>query len=463
MRCRRNLTSLLIAILLGMAAVALAADGPRNVLLLISDDQGLDAGCYGNKSVTTPAIDRLAADGVRFTNAFAAVSSCSPSRSVIQTGMYNHTNGQYGLAHDAHNQHTRPDVRSLPLILSEHGYRTGLIGKYHLGPDSVYPFEVRTGAHINRKPDELGAAVRDFLTSGSSSPFFLTVGFGDPHRAGGGFALARHARATTESATVKGPALPAFLTDLPEVRSDYSEYCESVNNLDRCMAAVLGALEETGAARSTLVIFLSDNGIPFPGAKTNLYDAGIRLPLIVRAPGRKIAKPANDALVSWVDVAPTVLDWAGIERPRFMQGWSILPLLENPEAEPRDAIFASHTFHEIPMYYPMRCMRTRDFKLIWNLAHQLPYPIAGDIRNSRSWEAILKQDDAHVGGRTLEQYLHRPQFELYDLARDPNETKNLAAEPQHAETLARMKADLLTMMRDTRDPWLHVAEQQAAE
>ena len=135
-------------------------------------------------------------------------------------------------------------------------------------------------------------------------------------------------------------------------------------------------------------------------------------------------------------------------------GRSFLPVLKDPGAPGWDRVFASHTFHEITMYYPMRCVRTRDHKLIWNLAHQLPYPIAGDIRRSPSWKAINSLPDGRVGGRTMEQYLHRPEFELYDLRTDPGDLHNLAQDPGQRETLKHLKGELEKMMRDTGDPWL---------
>ena len=448
-----------ISITLVLWMFSLATAAPRNVLLLISDDQGRDAGCYGNQDVHTPAIDKLASQGVRFTQAFAAVSSCSPSRAVIQTGMYNHANGQYGLAHEPHNQRTRHDVQSLPAILGKRGYVTGIVGKYHLYPDEAYPFDERVAPNAGRDPKILAARVRDFITSAGTTPFFLTVGFGDPHRAGGGFPKSKPDSGETTEPTKP----PSFLPDLPEIRADYARYCESVNNLDRCVSAVMKVLDESPAASSTLVIFVSDNGIPFPGAKTNLYDAGILLPLILRGPGIKGPSSTCDTLVSWVDIAPTVLEWAGMDRPKNMHGWSLLTAINDPVAFPRDTVFASHTFHEITMYYPMRCVRTQQYKLIWNLASELPFAMAGDIGESPSWKALLASPQALIHGRPLQAYLHRPRFELYDVTNDPDETRNLAEMPEHAETLLRLRNDLLTMMRETRDPWFQTARSQAME
>jgi N-sulfoglucosamine sulfohydrolase len=420
---------------------------PRNVLLLISDDQGLDAGCYGSTSVHTPNIDALAAQGSRFTNAFAAVSSCSPSRSTILSGMYNHANGQYGLAQGAHNQRTRPGIATLPKVLGDSGYKTGIIGKYHLATDDVYPFQVRSGQNAGRNPKRLGEVTSEFLTAAGSQPWFLVVGFNDPHRAGSQFPAAGQ---KLDSTSV---TLPAFLPGLPQVRQDFAEYCESVNNLDRCVGSVLHALDAAKATSNTLVVFLSDNGIPFPGAKTNLYDAGIRLPLIIRAPGVTAAGSTVSALASWVDIAPTICGWSGIPAPKSVQGKSLVPLLQNSAASVQNEIFASHTLHEIQMYYPMRAVRTPEYKLIWNLAHELTYPVSADIRKSPSWIAQTAAANPTVGGRPLDNYLHRPEFELYDLRTDPLETRNLASDASHKQTVDDLQNRLHEMMRRTRDPW----------
>src|SRR5262249_30996062 len=158
----------------------------------------------------------------------------------------------------------------------------------------------------------------------------------------------------------------------------------------------------------TLVIFLSDNGPPFPGAKTNVYDAGIHLPLIAYSPEEKKHGVVNGAMVSWIDVLPTILDWAGVKKPAVLQGRSFLPILEEENPKGWDHVFASHTFHEVTMYYPMRAIRTRKFKYIRNLAHKLDYPFASDLYNSPTWQSILKSGEKMLGKRSVELYVHRP-------------------------------------------------------
>jgi N-sulfoglucosamine sulfohydrolase len=441
--------------LLSTRRVRAASAKRRNVLLLIADDQGLDLGCYGT-GITTPRIDALARRGTRFTQAFAAVSSCSPSRSVIYTGLYSHSNGMYGLAHDVHNQSLLDGIDTLPQLMKRAGYATALVGKKHVRPDSAFVYDAelapeRSGIRdVAFMADEALRFVR-----GVDRPFFVTVAYSDPHRApvnyGNDRAWPRVEPVQYDPARVP---LPSHLPDLPEVRRDLAEYYQSVSRLDTGVGLLLDGLRDAGYGEDTLIIYLSDNGRPFPGAKTNLYDPGLHLPLIVQAPGA-VGDAVNDAMVSFIDIAPTILDWAGVPSPeRALPGRSLLPLLGKSGASGWDHIFASHDFHEINQYYPMRSVRTRTHSYIINLAHPLDYPIAGDVDGSPSWKAISARPDIRLGRRTQAAYLKRPAEELYDLKADPDELINLATEPRAAATLAKLREQLFEFRRETRDPWL---------
>lgn len=438
------------------AVRAAGAKRQRNVLLLISDDQGLDLGCYG-VPIRTPRLDRLAGEGTRFTHAFAPVSSCSPSRAVINTGLYTHQNGMYGLQHDVHHQSLLDGIETLPAMLRRAGYATALVGKKHVGPDSAFPYEAelvpeRSGIRDVR---ELAIATTSFIRSTDDRPFFVTVAYSDPHRAAGGYGNDRSwPGVTAERYNPARLPIPSHLPDLPAVRADLAGYYESLSRLDTGVGMILDDLAATGRANDTLVIFLSDNGRPFPGAKTNLYAPGLHLPLIIRAPGARAA--VNDAMVSWVDIAPTVLAFAGVDPPKAytLSGTSLLPLLGQSGGAGRDAVFASHDFHEINQYYPMRSIRTRGHSYILNLAHPLDYPIAGDVAGSPSWQAIVADPAIRLGRRTQQAYLKRPVEELYDLARDPDELVNLAGDPAQARILDGLRETLRAARAATRDPWL---------
>ena len=456
MRRRTLLTGMAAAAAASTTGARAAAAGrQRNILLLISDDQGLDLGCYGTP-VVTPRLDRLAREGTRFSHAFAAVSSCSPIRAVIHTGLYGHQNGMYGLQHDVHHQSLLDGIETLPALLRRAGYATALVGKKHIGPDKAFPFEAelvpeRSGIRDVR---EMAVAAASFIRSTNDRPFFVTVAYSDPHRAATDYGNDRPWPGVKpvryDSAKVH---IPSHLPDLPAVRQDLAEYYESLSRLDTGVGMLLDLLAESGRADDTLVIFLSDNGRPFPGAKTNLYGPGLHLPLIVRAPGSAAA--VNDAMVSWTDIAPTALDWAGVAPPGYpLSGESLLPILGKPGHPARDAVFASHEFHEINQYYPMRAIRTRTHSYILNLAYPLDYPIAGDVAGSPSWKAISADQSIRLGKRTQAAYLKRPAEELYDLTRDPDEVVNVIGHPAHAEALADLRQRMLKMRTATRDPWL---------
>jgi N-sulfoglucosamine sulfohydrolase len=251
----------------------------------------------------------------------------------------------------------------------------------------------------------------------------------------------------------KAVPVPYHLPDAPEVRAELAEFYQSVARLDHGVGLVLKVLEDAKKLDDTLVIFLSDNGTPFPGAKTTLYDAGVHLPLVVRKPGQKSGVVCG-AMASWTDITPTILDWAGVKPPASLPGRSLLPVLEQEKPVGWDVVYGSHQFNEVTMYYPMRMVRTRTHKYLLNLASGLEYPHASDLWGSPTWQGILKRGDKKMGQRPVEMYLKRPKEELYDLTSDPNELKNVAADPVQAKILDEMRAKLATWRKQTSDPWL---------
>jgi N-sulfoglucosamine sulfohydrolase len=443
-----------------------AAQGPKvpkNVVIVIADDLGMQLGCYGDRAIKSPNIDALAQRGVRFARAYATVSSCSPSRASILTGMYTHQNGQYGLQHAAHAQQTHAWVQSLPNLLRAAGFWTGIIGKIHIGPQSVYNFhaEITKGLGGNRDVAAMARAAADFVGRRDQRPFFLVYAFGDPHRAKEGFGNEAFAKDPHE--VRYDPAVvtvPPHLPDQPEVRKELAEYYQSVTRMDRGVGLLLEALREAGVLDETLIIFLSDNGIPFPGAKTTLYDAGIHLPLILAGPGVPAGKTSN-ALVSFVDLAPTVLDFAQVKGPKYkLPGRSLRPIVGDEHPKGWDIIFASHQFHEITMYYPMRAIVTPKHKLIVNLAHELNYPFASDLWGSPSWQGIRSRGDKVMGQLSVDAFLHRPREELFDVIADPHDVHNVVGDPANAAVLADLRERLRNWQRDTNDPWLILGREQ---
>jgi N-sulfoglucosamine sulfohydrolase len=450
-------TAAVLLALLACAALA-HADPPRhNVVLLVADDLGFELGCYGDAVAKTPNVDALAKTGTRFTHGFACVSSCSPSRASLYTGLYTHASGQYGLAHAEHNFRTRDNVKSLPGLLGPAGYRTGIIGKVHVLPQSVYPFdvEVTTGLAGNRDVVTMAKKAEQFITEAGDKPFFLVMGYSDPHRSAKNFGNEQSYSGVQDNKfDPKALKLPYFLPDDADARQDYAEYYQSVNRLDQGVGLVLDVLKHTKTADGTLVIFLSDNGIPWPGAKTTLYDPGLRLPLLIASPAQKQHGGVCQAMASWVDVAPTILDWAGVKAPPVLTGRSLLPVLDEENPKGWDVVYGSHQFHEVTMYYPSRMIRTREYKYILNLANRLEFPMAADLYGSPTWQGVLKRGDKAIGKRPLDGFLNRDKEELYDLAKDPEELKNVAGDPKYADVLKDLRGRLTDWQEKTKDPWV---------
>ncbi|KAL6250992.1 hypothetical protein RBB50_001200 [Rhinocladiella similis] len=439
----------------------------NNILLLIADDLGRMLGCYGEKNIKTPNIDHLAQQGTLFNNAFASTASCSGSRSVIYSGLHTHENGQYGLGHGKHHFMTFDQIETAPRLLKGGGYLTGIIGKVHVGPDHVYPWEFRTESP-SRDVDWVALQSAEFfkVAAKGDRPFFLTVGFMDPHRdpTRGGFANGADQR--PEDRVVYSPdqvQIPDFLSDIPEVRTELAEYYQAISRMDRGVGMILEALEESGFAENTLVMFVSDNGAPFLNSKTTLFDAGVRLPMIIRNPESN-AGTINPNLVSFVDILPTFLDWARVaeKRPsagdsetRVRRGRSLLPILNERDLQPHwNMVYGSHTFHEISNYYPTRFIRTERYKYHRNIAWKLDFPFSTDLYGSMSWEGMRNIHPVVIGQRPLRNYVRRPPEELYDLQEDPQEVNNLAASPTHRTLVEDLRAKMEAWQKRTRDPWL---------
>ncbi|MBT3480101.1 MAG: sulfatase [Opitutales bacterium] len=457
----------------------LAVAKSPNIVLIVSDDHGTDAlGCYGNPVIKTPALDTLAADGTIFTDANCTTASCSPSRSVILSGLHNHSNGMYGLQHTFHHYQSFDDIESLPVALSNNGYRTARIGKFHIAPEPVYKFDyvLSAGAAndpktIGRSPYEMAEQSRTIIESDDERPFFLFYATDDPHRSNAftpdglptfdtypepndfgnrseGYPSIHPVRYDPKNVIV-----PSFLPDTPACRSEIAQYYQSVSRLDEGIGHLIDILKASNNYDNTLILYISDNGIAFAGAKTTLYEPGMRLPLIVREPGQKRGNRKQDAMISWVDLAPTILDYAGVDvSNKSLHGRSFRKGISG-NLKNWDRVYASHTNHEATMYYPMRVLKNRQYKLIFNIAHGLEFPLAKDLLQSPTWVSMQKNGLKLYGKRTPEALLHRPRIELYDLQSDPHEVVNLSKDPRYASIRVSMIAQLKAFQADTQDPW----------
>jgi len=434
----------------------------RSVMVVIGDDHSPVAGCFGNPVISTPHLDRLAREGVRFTQAFCTTASCSASRSVILTGLHNHSNGQFGHAHDPHNFHTHQWVQSIPRLAKARGFLTGVIGKLHVNPPSVYTFDQEIPG-APRNVYEMSRLVAQFLKQAAGRPFYLHVGYTDPHRGGPG-AFANGRDYPDVKKTVYPPAdviVPPFLPDLPEVRQELAEYYQSISRLDQGIGFLLEVLQNSGRAQDTLLIYVGDNGMPFPGAKASCYDSGLNCPMIIRSPAARKRGVASNALVNFTSILPTALDWMGIPPPEYpLHGRNLLPILEEESPAGWDETFFSHTFHEINNYYPFRGIRTRRYKYIRFLYPELEMPLPSDLFASATWQAVRRNSLAKMGVRRTAAVMHHNHEELYDLQRDPWETTNLAKSPDHAAILRELREKVQRLRRETKDPWWIVDEQR---
>jgi N-sulfoglucosamine sulfohydrolase len=401
-----------------------------NILYLHSHDTGRFVQPYGHQ-VPTPNIQRLADQGILFREAFCAAPTCSGSRAALLTGQWTHTNGMTGLAHRGWvlNDYSHHLVHTL----RQAGYWSGLIGEQHLSVDTGVLGYDRVVDIDTHHVETVAPAAVELLESRPPQPFFLSVGFFETHR---------EYFAPTSIRDARYSLPPGNLPDTPETRRDMASYKASARSLDQGVGAVLNALDEHDIADETLVILTTDHGLAFPGAKATLTDRGIGVLLIMRGPGGFHGGRVSEALVSQIDLYPTICDLIGIEPPDFLQGRSLLPVMRRETDEVNDAIFAELTYHAA--YEPQRAIRTRRWKYIRRFGDR-DLPVLANIDDGPTKDLFIRNGWAD---RPL------PREALYDLLFDPAEAQNLAAEPAHAGVLAEMQGRLEAWMRDTEDPLL---------
>jgi arylsulfatase A-like enzyme len=403
---------------------------PPNIVYLHSHDTGRYVQPYGQQ-IVTPNIQRLADQGLLFRQAFCAAPSCSGSRAALLTGQWTHVNGMTGLAHRGWALHDYG--RHIVHPLREAGYWSALIGEQHLSRDPGvlgYDHVVDVGT---TKVHSIAPAAAQLLRSRPPQPFFLSIGFFETHRE------------FFEPSSVRDAlygAPPAHLPDTPETRADMASFKASARSLDQGVGAVLHALDEGGMADDTLVVLTTDHGLPFPGAKGSLSDRGLGVLLIVRGPGGFHGGHVTDALVSHVDLYPTLCEVAGAPVPDGLCGTSVMPLVRRETAQIREELFAELTYHAA--YDPQRAIRTRRHKLIRHFGDRLE-PVLPNVDESPSKDLLVAAGWAQHP---------RPREELYDLLMDPGEMRNLADSAAYADVRAELSDRLEAWMRDTDDPLL---------
>jgi len=444
-----------------------------NLLFVIADDQSwLHAGAYGDRLVRTPAFDRIASEGVLFTHSFSASPSCTPSRSSVLTGRHQWQTGEGGVLYG-----TLPkQIPLFPHLLADAGYFTGFTGKgwgpgdWQAGGLARHPIGREFNSRRHASPAPEGIDARDYAANFEEflagrpreAPFFFWLGSTEPHRV---YDRGAGLRSGKRIADVR---VPAFLPDTPEIRSDLLDYYAEIEWYDRQLARALVALEKTGEIENTVIVVTSDNGMPFPRAKVNLYDYGVRMPLAIRWGERVKGGRTIDEFVSHVDLAPTLLEAAGLPPPAGTSGRSLLPLLDGKTDPSRDAAFTALERHTMcrpgGSTYPMRAIRSRRYLYIRNFAPDR-WPTGGpefvssnltfhgDVDGCPTKDFMVAPENRKRFAAQYELcFGKRPAEEFYDVAADPGQVRNLASDPASRSEVARHRTRLESFLRSSGDP-----------
>jgi len=416
-------------------------DRPRpNIVFVTSHDIGRHLACYGATRVTSPTFDRMAAEGVRFANAFCTSPICSPARASLVTGRYPHNHGVKGLAHPPFAWDLHDDETHLAQVLRRAGYTTHLAGLQHeTGRREHFGIDEEINTHDypgNPFAAEVAADCERFFAERATAPqpFYLQVGFFEPHRKPG-----QNGYGPYEPVPDRDVELPRWLKDEPSARKDVAQFQSAIRALDEGLARIFRALEVNGLDENTLVVFAADHGAPYPRAKASLYDPGLEIALLVRWPGGDLKRGhVSELPVSGIDVAPTILDIAGLEALPHAQGRSLAAELRG-ESLAEGPVFAENNFHNY--WDPIRCIRTRSHKLIVNFALTSAFYDA-----SQQWRpAATPNFPGSARGAK------HPLLELYDLEADPLEHHNLADSGEHTSIRDDLLHQLAAWMHETED------------
>ena len=424
------------------------AEKPNLLVILADDCTYSDLSFHGGENARTPNLDGLAKQGTVFERAYLGMAMCSPCRSEFYTGRLPLRNGC------AWNQGTsRPGTRSMPHFLGELGYRVGLAGKTHIKPAKAYPFEDVPGfddncVHDPTLPHNLGG-VRKFVTRDAKQPFCLVVALTEPH--------APWVMGDASAYPPRSLKLPPYLADTPLTRQSYSRYLAEITYMDSQVGELLGLLDKEGLARNTLVLFSSEQGAQFPGCKWTNWDSGLHTSMVARWPGTVPAGRRTPALVQYADVLPTFMELAGGKPdPAVFDGTSFAAVLRGQSDRHRGFVYGMHNNYPEGPPYPIRSVGDGEWRYIRNLSPQKLYiekHLMGRTEHNPywgSWVFSATENPKHL--RLVERFISRPAEELYHTAQDRFEMTNLAADPAHAETKARLAAALDKSLKDQLDP-----------
>ena len=428
-----------------------------NILLMVAEDHGLQLSCYGDKHISTPNLDKLADKGVRFVNAYVAQAGCSPSRASILTGQYPHNHGQIGLATHGLRMY-KNDTPNLTTYLKEAGYRTGIIGKIHVNPESAFLFDFRSfpkSNFNNRSIREFARSAGKFFRA-SDDPFLMWISFPDAHRP-------FHNQQEGIPSRIMGPdevaTLPMVGVSTRQTLQTTASYYNCMQRLDVAVGMVLNELIKSGKYDNTLIIYLSDHGPDFPRGKKTIREGGSRVPLIMSGKEHLPEGRVESRLVSTLDILPTILEEVGIpQHQNKLDGKSLMPLFNKKSAQWREYLFTEFTLHWPQTYYPGRTVRDSRFKLVHNLLPERRNPVY-DIYLIQQRPRTFTPTELEKLPAEIQQaykiFRQPPEFELYDLQNDPWEFHNLADDPRYTEQLILLKRRLVEWQQRTNDPLRH--------
>ncbi|MEK6479719.1 sulfatase [Catalinimonas sp. 4WD22] len=418
-----------------------AQNTPPNVIIFIADDIGWnDLGCYGNTEVQTPNIDRMAQEGIRFTNTYLTASSCSPSRTSIISGRYPHNTGSAEL-------HTPlpAEVAIFPELMQKAGYYTAQAGKWHMGDAARRGFDV---VHDNGQENGDGGEGM-WLTSlqqrPKDKPFFMWFASLDAHRPWG----PNDFSGTHEAADVK-PA--PYLADVESTKEDLAKYYDEITRFDDYIGKVEEELAAQGVLDNTLIIIMSDNGRPFPRSKTRVYDSGMKTPFVVKwNAGLPQKGVVSNSLISVIDIAPTLLELSGAEIQPGFQGKSFASILEQPDSKFRNYVFSEHNWHDHEALE--RMVRTEGYLYVLNLRPNLSNPGPADSNKSPSYLDLKDIRDAgELSSAQADIFMvPRPAEELFNCYTDPMQLVNVASLPEYQSRLKHMREVLQQWRTETLD------------
>lgn len=440
-----------------------------NILLIVSEDNGPELGCYGDRSARTPNLDRLASQGMRFEHAFVPYSVCSPSRACFLTGLHAHQNGQIGLATHKFALY-RDDIPNAVTLLQPAGYQTGIIGKLHINPASAFPFDFKAipGANFNRKikAEDYIQAAAAFWEKAGTQPWFLSVNFPDAHLP---FLRQSAGRPASPLTGKDVEMLPWVGTRSKRLLDVMADYYNCLARLDDWVGLLLTALDESGQSDDTLVIYIGDHGAQFPRGKGSVYEGGLRVPLIIRWPGRVRAGIVRKELVSTLDILPTALAAANVDPPAGLSGLALQPLFDGqPAPSWRRYVYAMTTGSFPGNCFVQHAVRDERYKLISSPLPGTENLIANSYLDQEHAYFVIsgvrRDERRNVSAQTEAAYRRwerPPRYELYDLREDPHEWNDLAASEQHAGVKTRLISELQRFQRETRDPFLDPVQLRA--